>query len=66
MKALFMSLDQLVGLAKTHNGWSRGKTSVLQLVALFLHAVQLFCCWISNVTSLYCPSSQAIKTSSVF
>lgn len=42
MKALFMSLDQLVGLSETHNGWSRGKTSDLQLIALFLHTVQLF------------------------
>lgn len=32
MNAYFMSWDQLVGLAKMHNRWSRGKTSVLQLL----------------------------------
>lgn len=63
MKVLSMSLDQLVGLAEMHNGWSKGETSVLQLLALFLHLAQLFGCWISNLTSLSCLSSQAIKTS---
>lgn len=42
MKVLSMSLDQLVGLAEMHNGWSKGKTSILQLLALFLHIAQLF------------------------
>lgn len=35
MKALFVSLDQLVGLAEM----SRGKTLALQLVAVFLHTI---------------------------
>jgi len=62
MKALFMSLDQLVGLAKCIMDGAGEKPQSYNLYHCICF-VQLFCCWISNLTSLYCLSSQAIKTS---